>query len=202
MEHDENLRYLRTRNIPHSVIGSPHVKDDTLWVDNDNKQAMYDITMHHIGKGYKKIAFISGSMDYIFNENRFAGYKKALNENGISIDKALVKETDATFEGGFDAMTDLMKEPLLDCVAATDDVLAFGAIDAMMGAQKLFPISGFNNTPMCEYVSPKLTSVDILSEKLGYDACLLLIDKLENGDQMQMKSHNIETMIIKRKSTQ
>lgn len=176
-ENDENLRYVRTRKVPHAVIGTPHKPNDTLWVDNDNEKAMYDVTMSFLKKGYKKIAFLGGNMNYIYNEKRYEGYIKALNEMGIEADGILHKETSGTFEGGLSAMKSLLDEAAFDCVITTDDVIAFGAIDAMNEKGKMYPISGFNNTSMCEYVSPKLTSVDIRAEKLGYDACLLLIKK-------------------------
>lgn len=198
-EEDENLRYLNTRNIPNVVIGTPRLLGNTLWIDNDNEQAMYNITKHLIKKGHSKIAFISGSMEYLFNENRYLGYKRALIENNLDFDGSLVCMTTATFEGGYNAMTELINNILFDCVVTTDDVIAFGAIDAMNKSNKKYAISGFNNTPMCEYVNPKLTSVDILAEKLGYEACLLLINKLEN--KLTSTHSKIETKIVERSST-
>ncbi len=200
-ENDENLRYVRTRGIAHSIIGTPHIKSSALWVDNDNKEVMYRLTQKMIKKGYKRIAFISGSMEYIYNENRLAGYRKALRESKIRYDKKVIKETDGTFEGGSRAMKGLNEGMSIDCVITTDDVIAFGAIHSMKKMGKLYPITGFNNTPMCEYSSPKLTSVDICAEQLGYNACMMLIDKLEKNNKKNVKLHKVDTVIVEREST-
>ncbi len=200
-ENDENLRYVRTRDIPHVVIGTPHVRNATLWVDNDNKEAMYKLTMGMVSKGYNRIAFIGGSMEYIYNENRLDGYRKALRESKIRYDRTIVKETEGSFDSGYSAMKELIEGSEFDCIITTDDVLAFGAMDAMKASGTVYPITGFNNTPMCEYVSPKLTSVDIRAEQLGYDACMLLIDRLEKAQKSGTKCHKVDTVIVEREST-
>lgn len=39
-EQDERIEYLKTQSEPFVVIGSPNDKDNVLWVDNDNVNAM------------------------------------------------------------------------------------------------------------------------------------------------------------------
>jgi DNA-binding LacI/PurR family transcriptional regulator len=201
-ENDENLRYVRTRDVPHAVIGTPHNKNASLWVDNDNKKAMFEVTNKMIHKGYKKIAFISGDMNFVYNENRLDGYRNALREKKIRFDRTLIRESDGTFSGGYNAMKNLMETSDFDCVLTTDDVIAFGAIDIMNEMGIRYPLTGFNNTPMCEYVSPKLTSVDIRAEQLGYDACMLLIKKLEKSDVSSIRCHKVDTFFVERESTE
>ena len=58
----------------------------------------------------------------------------------------------------------------------------------------------FNNTPLAEYQTPPLSSVDINPEKLGYYAAKLLIEKLK-GEEMKNKYFIVETNLIERESS-
>lgn len=204
-EDDANVKYLESQNVPYAVIGTPHNGSNSLWVDNDNVQAMYQMTCHMIDKGYRNIAFISGSPDFVFNELRMEGYWQALTEHQIQINDAIQKISTPDSTGGYTAMQQLLNnrdDHPIDAVVTTDDSLAYGAMQAMQDAGIHLPISGFNNTQMTEYVHPKLTSVDINAEKLGHNACRLLIAKLENETGTQLPSHHVETQIIERASSQ
>lgn len=198
---DKCISYLKKGNHPFVVIGKPE-DNDTLWVDNDNINAMYNVVNYLIKKGNRNIAFIGGPHELNVTRNRLEGYKIALEENDIDIDEnKIIEESDFTELRGFEAMKKILSHTVPDAVVTTDDLIAFGVMKATKDIKdKNISIVGFNNTLLADYKTPSLTSVDINSEKLGYFAAKLLIDKLENKE-IRTTNYIVDTELVEREST-
>jgi DNA-binding LacI/PurR family transcriptional regulator len=88
-------------------------------------------------------------------------------------------------------------------LVVTDDVMAFGAMDAIKEKGLRIPedieIMSFNNVPSAELTKPSLTSVDIDAFTLGYEASKLIIDKIK-GEAIKDKVI-VPTKIIYRESS-
>lgn len=200
-ESDESINYLKSINMPFSVIGRPENTKDILWVDNDNFKAMYDLVNNIIKKGHKKIAFIGAIKDWNMSKDRHQGYKISLMENNIEYNPSIVKhEKSISEERGYNACEKLLRLNDISAIVTTDDLLAFGAI-RMLKEKKIdnMCIVGFNNTPLSEYQNPRLSSVDINADILGYNAAKLLIDYLENKS-CNNKFYIVKTDFIQRDS--
>ncbi|MBC7327895.1 LacI family DNA-binding transcriptional regulator [bacterium] len=77
-------------DIPLVMIGThPHFKGNR--VDYDNEGGAYLGTKHLLRRGHQRIGLIGIGLETSFMEDRFRGYKRALQEKGISIDDELVK---------------------------------------------------------------------------------------------------------------
>lgn len=199
-ENDKCISYLKEYKHPFVVIGKPEETEGTLWVDNDNFHAMYSVVNYLIQKGHRKIGFIGGLKDLNVTKNRLEGYKKALENSGIKVNKDFIKTGEFTEEDGYVGMESILNVEVPSAVVTTDDIIAFGAIKACKEDDKNISIIGFNNTVLSEYQKPKLSSVDINAEKLGYFAAKLLINKLENKDN-EISNYIVETNLIEREST-
>lgn len=199
---DKCISYLKKTQHPFVLIGRPEDPRDTLWVDNDNFQAMYNVVDYLIRKGHKDIAFIGGPANLYVTRDRLDGYRKALRTHGLPEDKGKIRCTkEFSRECGYEAMMDILDYTIPSAVATTDDLLAFGANLAIQ-EKKLegIALTGFNNTYLAEYQTPSLTSVDINAEKLGMYAAKLLIDKLEKKD-MPTNHYVVDTKLVERDST-
>lgn len=198
---DKCIAYLKEADYPFVVIGKPENTEGILWVDNDNFNAMYSVVNYLIQKGERKIAFIGGSPTLNVTINRLEGYKKALENIGLEIDENMIQVSEFSEISGYDAMKKILDKSTPTSVVTTDDLIAFGASKAIKELSD-HPISivGFNNTPLAAYRNPTLTSVDINSEKLGYFAVKLLINKLEN-EKEYINNYIIDTKLVERQST-
>lgn len=197
---DKCISYLKEGKHPFVVIGKPD-DNNALWVDNDNINSMYNVVNYLIEKGNKNIAFIGGPHELNVTRNRLEGYKIALEENDLDINiNNIIEESDFTELRGFEAMKKILSNTVPDAVVTTDDFIAFGAMKAIKESDKNISIVGFNNTLLAEYKTPSLTSVDINSEKLGYFAAKLLIDKLENKE-IRTNNYIVDTKLVEREST-
>lgn len=198
---DPCVTFLREKKQPFVVIGRPDdYMEDSLWVDNDNVGAMYDVVQRLIEQGHKKIGFIGGELQFSVYRHRLKGYKKALLDHGIEYDEQLVALDETTEDKAYEGTLDMLQRVIPDAIIGTDDTLAFGAYKALQEkGYKHVAIVGFNNTPMAIYKSPSLSSVDINAEKLGIEAAKLLI---QNIDHTGNEKHVIvDTKYIERNST-
>ena len=184
------LEELKEANFPLIVVGKPLEPENVLFVDNDNVEAAFIVTEKLIKKGHKKIALLSGYFDYVFSLDRLEGYRAALLENGLDFDRSLIAEAEFTKEDGYDKMKEMLnQENRPTALVVTDDVMAFGAIEAIKEAKISMPeeieIISFNNVPLAEFCSPSLTSVDIKASRLGFEAARLMIENIKGKAEEQ-----------------
>ena len=200
-ENDEIIEYLNNIEFPFVVIGRPNKIKNVLWVDNDNEKAMYNLVQKFIDYGHTEIAFIGGNSKLNVSRDRLEGYKKALIANKIKIKNELIYETDDFNKiNGSNATKKLLEKNSPTAIVTTDDLLAFGVQDVLnsLGINSI-SVAGFNNIPMSEYQNPRLASVDINAEELGFYATKLIINKLE-GKFNESNSYIIDTKFIERES--
>lgn len=197
-EDDKCINYLKEIKFPFVVIGRPEDIKDTLWVDNDNFKAMYDLVNLLLDRGHEKIAYIGAKEDLNVSIDRLRGYKEALLSRGKKVkDELIYLGQEFNKETGKLAADMIMKRSDITAIVATDDMLAFGVQDKIkeLGYNNI-SIVGFNNVPLSAYREPKLASVDINSEKLGYYAAKLLINNRNN----EKRYYIIDTKLVERES--
>lgn len=178
------LEIIKEMKIPAIIIGKPIDTDGILYVDNDNVDASYRVTKRLIEKGHKKVAFMSGSFRYVVSLDRLDGYRNALMHSGLELDRNYITEGEFSKDSGYENMKKLLGlKEIPTALVVTDDVMAFGAIDAIKHSGLRIPedieIVSFNNVPIAEFCNPSLTSVDIDAYSLGYESSKLIIEKIK-----------------------
>ncbi len=201
---DPLLDILEKQQIPVVLIGRPPEKTSITWVNNNNKKAAYDSTMHLLKLGHKRIGFIGGSPNLIVTIDRRNGYAEALQEFGIAFDPNLVVFGEFLEEAGYMGMMRLLaysERPT--SIVASDDVLAFGAMQAAGELGYNIPddlaIVGFNDIPLAKLANPPMTTVNVFIQKLGQTAANLLIERL-SGEAPDPKVIEIEHELVIRRS--
>lgn len=199
--HDKYVDYLKENNFPFVVIGSPEETDGVLWVDNDNFKAMYDLVNLLLDRGHKNIGFVGAQKSLNVSIDRLRGYREAITSRGLKVNDNLIYIGSEFNENcGEEGIKEILKKEAITAVVATDDMIAFG-IQNMLKEKSLDNISvvGFNNVPLSVHRNPPLSSVDINSEKLGYHATKLLIDKINDEDKSK-NYYIIDTKLVERES--
>lgn len=172
------------RNFPFIILGkatSPFVS----LVDNDNIQACFEATEYFLKKGYKNIGFVAGNKELVVSQDRYEGYKKALQAYNIPLDEAKVKFTSGFLleENSYKIMKRLTRQPL-DAIVTTDTIVAEGVLHCLDEVGLTLPILSFDS------VAPKIkvtAYVDINAIKLGreaFDTLLNIIADAKNGKQV------------------
>jgi len=198
---DKSIKDLKKWGFPFVVIGRPEESEDMLWVDNDNFQATYNLVNEFIKKGHKDIAFLGAKNEWNVTKDRLKGFKVACEINGILVqDKNIAMRNEFSEQEGIDGAIKLLKNSSPTAIIVEDDILAFGVLKVLKQREiKNIEVVGFNNSPLAEFQTPPLSSVDINAKELGYYAAKILIDSLESNE-MAINHYIIDSKLIKRES--
>jgi len=201
---DERIARLNTQGFPFVLIGRYERVETIYSVDNDNVGAAKMATDYFIQKGHTRIAYIGGPEGLVLTRDRLAGYQSALAEAGLEGDPSLAQFGDFTEQSGSQIMLHLLALPRPPtAVLALDDTLALGAMRAAKRNGLRIPeevaIIGFNNSPLCSYVEPALTSVAVDIPELARTATDMLIDLIE-GCAIEPKRRIVPSHLVIRSS--
>ena len=135
----------------------------TIGIDDEN--GGYLAARHLLENGHRNIALVASNVNLDGPiRRRYLGFKKAMEEFGITQTDDLIVLDELSFDGGYRIGKKLLKRNDITAVFAVGDVMAFGILKAMYEVGKQIPedlsIVGFDNTKGCEYTKPALTSVD------------------------------------------
>jgi LacI family transcriptional regulator len=176
---------------------------------NDQKAAM-EAVQHLIDKGCKKIAHIRGPENPQNAIDRFIGYKKALEKNGIPYDSKLVYSCkNVTFEEGIEFAKQIVDEhPDVDGIFVITDLVAVGVFayfnEKGIQVPNQIAVIGFSNWFMSQVITPKLSTVDQPSYEMGVAAFSLLLEEMicrKDGKVFIPRTIELETSIIERDSS-
>lgn len=176
---------------------------------NDQKAAM-EAVQHLIDKGCKKIAHIRGPENPQNAIDRFIGYKKALEKNGIPYDSKLVYTCkNVTFEEGLEFAKQIIEEhPDVDGIFVITDLVAVGVLayfnEKGIQVPNKIAVIGFSNWFMSQVITPKLSTVDQPSYEMGVAAFSLLLEEMICRKDRKVfipRTIELETSIIERDSS-
>ncbi|MBP3040314.1 LacI family DNA-binding transcriptional regulator [Bacillaceae bacterium Marseille-Q3522] len=167
----------------------------------------YLATKHLTELGHRQIAFVGPPQKQspVVSE-RYQGYKKALKEANIPLDKCSTFECDGNMESGYQIGEKILQSgKVFTGIVSNSDILAVGIISALQKNGIKVPenvsIVGFDDLAFSKYVSPALTTInqDILQK--GEIAGQILIDAIENSSA-KMEHVTMPVKLVRRDSTE
>lgn len=170
------------RNIP--VVFFDRVPDESqcIKVVIDNFKCGYDATEHLIKQGCKRIAHITADLSRNVYNERFEGYKSALEEHGLAFDKNLIEICNLSKEATQQAVQQLLKQKP-DAFFITNDFAAAVCMRTLEQQGIRVPqdisVFGFNNDSICELVRPQLSTIDYPGIVMGELAARELIMQIK-----------------------
>nr|WP_309099643.1 catabolite control protein A [Fredinandcohnia onubensis] len=198
---EEHVEEFEKSPVPIVLAASVESTNTVPAVTIDVEQAAYDAVTEFANKGHKKIAFVTGPLNEPINgEKKLNGYKRAIEDAGLSYNVEFVIEGDYTYDSGiegFEKIHELADKPTAIFVGT--DEMALGVIHS---AQDLgysipndFEIISFDNTRLALMVRPQLTSVVQPMYDIGAVAMRLLtkfMNKENVEEQIVTLPHRIE----------
>jgi LacI family transcriptional regulator len=208
---DENhLKRLINRGIPFVQFDKISKLIPSSKVIINDQKAASDAVQHLIDMGCKKIAHIRGPENPQNAIDRFLGYKKTLEKNGIPFDSKLVYTCQrVAYEEGFEFAKQIVEDhPDVDGIFAVTDLVAVGVMSYLNEVGIAIPnqiaLIGFSNWFMAQVMSPKLSTVDQPSYEMGVAAFNLLLEEMichKEGKVFIPRTIVLETSVIKRESS-
>ncbi|WP_200681079.1 ribose operon transcriptional repressor RbsR [Pantoea sp. S61] len=147
-------------------------------------------TQHLIDRGYTRIACIAGPQDKTPARLRLEGFHKAMSNSGLPVLPGYVVDGDFEFQGGFNAMNQLLTLELLpEAVFTSNDAMAVGVYHALFQAGLRVPqdiaVMGYDNIELARYLTPPLSTVHQPKDELGELAIDTLIHRMSDPDASQ-----------------
>ena len=186
------------RDIPVIMINGSIDAPGVYSVCSDDAEATARVTNLLIQKQLTHCVMLYDSMTQ-GTKRKIQGFQKGLAQNGITLAEEQVVFSGQTLQSSMQIVEDLIKKGRCpDGVIATSDLLAAGAIQAFHNHGLQCPVVGFDNTVLCECVSPRLTSIDLHMEQ----ACRMAAEILDQlmAKQPVSQQHTCPAEIIWRES--
>lgn len=176
-------------------------QDDVIDVAIDDAAAAREMTDYLIGLGHRRIGFIKGADSHAQAVRRFAGYREALEAEGITLDPALVQAGDFGFDSGVacaEALLSMDDRPT--AIFASNDDMAAGVLAVAYRRQINVPrdlsVVGFDDTPLATTISPSLTTIYQPSRELAAEAVSMLLEEAAaTGDAPRSKLLDYKLML-------
>ena len=201
LEHtDAARRMMENSGIPIAEIMDVDGQPIDMNIGISHENAGFDMGMLISEKGYTNIGFIGTKIDTDFRAGkRFHGFKKALKEAGLSIVDQEFYTGHSTLRIGKDVTRKLLaRNPSLDCIYYSNDLLAAGGLMHCIANDISVPgqlaIAGFNGLELREGL-PKLTATtNAFREEIGKKAAQMIVAATKADIK---RSHEIITFASK-----
>lgn len=190
---DGIVEYLLEQGLLYVIIGkASQLPNQTICIDNDNLMAGRQVTDYLYDLGHRKIAYLGRESTLIFSAERKSGYQLALMQHGLEIRGDYCLEVEEFTPDACSPLMQLLTSPdRPTAVVVSDDPLAVALQHACKQLSLEIPgdvsIVSFNNSLAAQLAYPQLTSVDINSYQLGFEAAVQIINHAENPDLMAAK---------------
>ena len=171
----------------------------------NNVQGAYLATEYLIKKRRSQPGYLCSSYSITGFEERGDGFYKAIRKNGMSKSRSIVHHLTPSVEGAYSDMKEILNQndPLAKCYFADNDQIAAGAIRALEEAGYSIPkdisVIGFDDMPLCTYITPPLSTVHVPKQYMGEIAVKRLAEIIDTKPVNHVKIE-IDTEITKRGS--
>ncbi len=177
---DSFVSYI-SKFLPVVVFDKEYESEKIASVLLDNSYGAFKATKHLLDNGCRNVIHFGGTDELLVSVQRANGYKEAMKQAGL---------TPRIFKIGYDekagykkAKEIVEKREKVDGIFCMNDLVAIGAMKALKEGGLKIPqdvaIVGFDDTNLCDYVSPSLTSIRQPAEEMGKSAATMLIDVIE-----------------------
>ncbi|MEM6283360.1 MAG: LacI family DNA-binding transcriptional regulator [Chloroflexota bacterium] len=183
------------------MIGRPPNNEHISFSDVDNFNGGKIAAEHLIQQGYQRIGIITANHN-LAAEDRYWGYRRALDSHSIPFDENLCAAGDFSQQSGAIAMAQLLPyRP--DAVFVTSDMMASGALQTLKQHDVRVPddvaLMGFDDLPPALQTDPLLTTIHQPIDESGSRAVKALKQLIDNPQQEPIQTI-LPTRLIVRES--
>lgn len=194
------------QQLPVVLVNRSVDSHDVSKVVNNDELGIELAVSHLADLGHTRIAFLGGPENTTTGRDRRRAFERLGNTGQFTLDADLVVSCSAFNEAaGADGMQRILRSGRkFTALVAANDLLALGCYDALAAAGITCPgdvsVTGFNDMPFVDRLSPPLTSIHIQHDELGVQAARLLLEEIR-GENVTRKTVRLDPRLIVRGST-
>lgn len=171
----------------------------------DNYAGAYEMVRHLAELGHRRIALVKGPPNNYDARERLRAYRDSARALSLERSRDLEIDGDFTEESGHRAGERVAAlEPRPTAIFATNDAMAIGVLSALHEAGLDIPreiaVAGFDDIPVCRFISPPLSSVHVAIPELGARAIERLIHGIEQKNTHRRRHETLPTTLVVRSS--
>ena len=195
LRHDDVASKLSADGIP-VVTLSREVEDaQVASVVSDEDAGIRQVVEHLGALGHSRIAMLGGPRTLSTGNNRFEAFRRHSAQFVGGAEECLVAFAEAYNEAEGERCAEqlLASGAEITALVCANDRLAIGAITALRRAGLSCPedisVTGYNDMPLVDRLSPPLTTVRIQQYRVGFAAGELLVDLVETEPERRRPHH-------------
>lgn len=137
------------------LVDAPMVNERTSSVSIDHEQAQYDVAKKTVTDGaHKRVLYITGRKDGYVTEQRLAGMKRLVEDLNLTM---LVRQGNFSELAARNIALRYAKNK--DVVVCASDLMAIGAMNALIDMDIFRPVCGFDGITLMGYVGKQMNTV-------------------------------------------
>lgn len=191
---EEYFHYFSDLHMPMVVLDTYFEELNCDSVLINNVQGAYLATNYLIENGHTEVGYLHSSYPIGNFSERADGYYKALRHHRIPTGHPYVHRLTPSIDGAYRDMLRLLKEEHVAparAYFADNDLIAAGAMRAFKECGYAVPgdisLIGFDDMPMCDFLEPALTTMEVPKQYLGRLAVERLVHKLARPAEAPIK---------------
>lgn len=184
---EEIIDWVYKQDVP-AVLADRRYRDYCS-VEFDNLGAMKELVHWLYEKGYRRMGYISESLDMTNLQDRYCGFREGLAECGITMNEQWILNDTVLKLEKVDEARKLMKRLIAgsgnrdmpEILLTSSDMIAVGILDALIQAGYRVPeeigVVGYDDIRLVRYFNPPVTTVRQDCRELG-EQCFQLLNRV------------------------
>lgn len=192
-KNDPVAEYLCEHGLLYVLVGKEEKSaGQTICIDNDNLLAGREATEYLYQLGHRRIGYLGSESSFVFSAERRSGYQLALLQHNLPLRPDYYIEMETPNFDKADALKEMLLAPdRPTALVVSDDMLAVGLERTCSALGLKIPddisIISFNNSLIAQLNDPQLTSIDVNSFQLGFEAANQILNHADNPNLMAAK---------------
>ncbi|MCE2859621.1 MAG: LacI family transcriptional regulator [Oxalobacteraceae bacterium] len=175
-------------------------------VEADNERGGAEIVKHFYELGHRRIGLVMGPENATSSRDRARGALNYLRQKGVPEEDTPVMWNAFTFDSGYSCTAQLLDRPNpVTAIMAASDSIAFGVLEAARSKGVDVPgqlsVAGFDDIPLSGSRLIGLTTIQNRVEGLSRNACLCIIDRIQNRNKNKPSRYVLPVRLVKRETT-
>lgn len=172
-----------------------NVQGDSISVDG--AEAIEKAMDYLISKGHKSIGFIGAQTALSTTEDRFAGYKQALEKHGIAYNPRICGFGKAKIVEAREICKKILSEDKVTALIVSSSLMSFGAMqflsDYMIKIPDEIAIIGYDDYIWSTITTPPMSTISQPTKEIGEKAAKLILERIKNPEK------DIENIVLNAK---